>query len=85
MNPALCDFSLASSQGCPSGTHSWVLRSAGCFAPGHRLEDRDLAVRGEHRLIPSLMEEGLLRLCVCQGCFSLDKEDLRRPHMYVLA
>ena len=84
MNPALRNFSLASSQGCPSDIHSWMLRSAGCFAPGPWLKDQDLAVGREHRLISSLTEEDVLGLYVCQGCFSSEKEDLRRSSVYVL-
>lgn len=55
-----------------------------CFAPGPWLKDEDLAGGWEHGLIPSLMEEDLLGSYVCQGCFSSQKEDLRRPYVYVL-
>lgn len=49
VNSALCNFCLASSQGCPSDIHPWMFRSAFLLAQG----------TGKS-LIPSLMDRMFL-------------------------
>lgn len=63
VNSALCNFCLASSQGCPSDIHPWMFRSAFLLAQG----------AGES-LIPSLMDRMFLLYSVsCHwiGCYGI--------------
>lgn len=55
VSPALCNFCLASSQGCPPDIHSWMFRSAFLLGPGSRIR----AWQSGESLIPSLMDRML--------------------------